>query len=165
MTKGWERAVGWGACAVSIALLVAALVASRVEAATGLRVGSVRVEEAVVALAAVPGRPAAGYFTLSGGPATLTSVASPLASRVEMHSSSMAGGVMSMEKLAAVLVHAGTRATFAPGGNHLMIFGLASTVKAGSTVPLQLHFADGQTVRVEARAVAPGMAMEMHEGH
>ena len=160
MAKGWERAVGWGACAVSIALLVAALVASRVEAATALRV-----DKAVVALAAVPGRPAAGYFTLSGGPATLTSVASPLASRIEMHSSSMAGGVMSMEKLAAVLVRAGTPVSFAPGGNHLMIFDLRASVKPGSTVPLQLHFADGQTLRVEARAVAPGMAMEMHEGH
>ena len=109
MAKGWERAVGWGACAVSIALLVVALIASRVEAATVLRA-----DNAVVALAAVPGRPAAGYLNLSGGPATLTGVASPLAKRVEMHSSSMAGGVMSMDKLAAVLVRADHPASFSP---------------------------------------------------
>lgn len=160
MAYSWERVIGWGACVMAVVLLVAALVGSRVEAATPLRA-----ERAEVALATVPGRPAAGYFALSGGPATLVSAASPLAERIEMHSSSMAGGVMSMDKLPAVMVRAGRPVTFAPGGSHLMIFGLAASVKPGSTVPLLLRFADGQTLRVEARAVAPGMAMEMHEGH
>ena len=160
MARTWERALGWMACAVSVGLLVVALVASRVEAAAGLQVTN-----ASVTLPTVPGRPGAGYLTLTGGPATLTSVASPLATRIEMHSSSMAGGVMSMDKLPAVMIRAGTPVRFAPGGNHLMIFGLPASVKPGSTVPLLLKFKDGQTIRVEARAVAPGQAMEMHEGH
>lgn len=160
MTIAWERAVGWAACAAAVILLLGALVGGRVEASPELTVHG-----ATVRLAAVPGRPAAGYFMLNGGPATLVSVASPLATRVEMHSSSMAGGVMRMDALPAVVVRADAPVTFAPGGNHLMLFGMPASVKPGSTVPLLFRFADGRTVRVEASTVAAGAAMTMHGAH
>lgn len=154
----WERTLGWGACAAAVLLLAAALLAARVEAAAGLSAS-----DAVVRLATVPGRPAAGYMTLRGGPATLVAVASPLAERVEMHSTTMAGGMMKMESLAAALVRADRPFIFKPGGAHLMIFGLQAT-KPGAVVPLVLRFDDGRTLKVEARAVAPGAAMTGH-GH
>ncbi len=151
MAGTWERAIGWGACAGAVLLLIVALIGVRVQAAAGTRVS-----DAVVRLAAVPGRPGAGYFTVSGGPATLESVSSPLASRIELHSSSMAGGVMRMDALPSVKLRAGEIVRFAPGGNHLMIFGLRSDVKTGATVPLDFHFAGGRVVRVTATTVAPG---------
>lgn len=151
MAGAWERTIGWGACAGAVLLLIVALIGVRVEAAAGTRVG-----DAVVQLAAVAGRPGAGYFTVRGGPATLESVSSPLASRIELHSSSMAGGVMRMALLPAVELRAGEIVRFAPGGSHLMIFGLHRDVKPGARVPLDFHFAGGRVVRVTATTVAPG---------
>ena len=46
-----------------------------------------------------------------------------------------------------------------------MIFGLRGDLKAGATVPLVLRFKDGRSLRVEARAVAPGTALPMHGSH
>ena len=59
----------------------------------------------------------------------LEKVESPLAARVEMHSSSMAGGVMSMKQEDRVAVPAGGQVTFGPGAYHLMLIGLTRTLK------------------------------------
>nr|WP_295659954.1 copper chaperone PCu(A)C [Polymorphobacter sp.] len=124
-----------------------------------------RVTAAWVRLAAVPGRPAAGYFTLSAGaaPVELVGVVSPLA-RIELHGMSMAGGVMRMDALPSVRVAANERTSFAPGGRHLMLFNLPASVKPGATVPLTFRFASGTTIAVDAVASAAGadapMAME-----
>ncbi len=160
MTRVWERTVGFGAVAVAVALLIfALLIGVRVEAAAGLKATA-----AMVRLAAVPGRPAAGYVTLAGADATLVAVASPLAARIEMHSSTMTGGIMRMDKLPSAVVGAAAPLVFAPGGNHLMIFGLHD-VKPGGTVPLVFTFKDGRTLRTEARAVAAEAAMMGHASH
>ncbi|GGE14727.1 hypothetical protein GCM10011529_21400 [Polymorphobacter glacialis] len=113
-----------------------------------------RVEGAWVRLAAVPGRPSAGYLGLTGGgqPDRLTGVTAPGA-RIEMHSMSMANGVMKMARLEGVPIPAGGKVAFAQGGNHLMIFGLAGTPK---TLPLTLQFASGAKVTVNAAVQAAG---------
>lgn len=135
-------------------LLIAAMITGTVpaDAATGARIAG-----AWVRLAAVPGHPAAGYFTLSAGsaPVELTGVASPLA-RVELHGMSTAGGVMRMNTLPSVRVAAGQRTSFSPAGSHLMIFDVPATVRPGATLPLTFRFADGTTVRVDAVARAAG---------
>lgn len=114
-----------------------------------------------VRLAAAPGRPAAGYFTLTGGAtdATLVSVSSPVAGRVELHESmTMAGGMgaMTMRPLAQVAVPARRGVAFAPGGKHLMIFDVAPGVKPGGAIRLRFSFADGKVLALDARSVAAG---------
>lgn len=114
---------------------------------------------AYVRLAAVPGRPAAGYFALRGGAKdmTLVRVAAPGVSRAEMHGSRMtASGMVTMESLATVPVPAKTDVAFAPGGRHVMLFDLPQTVRPGSLVPLTLHFADGVAAKVDAKVIAAG---------
>lgn len=109
----------------------------------------------------VPGRPSAGYVTIEGGgqPDRLVGATAP-GTRIELHSMSMTGGVMQMRKLEALPVPAGSRAVFAPGGNHLMIFGLTSAMKS---LEITFDFASGKTARVVAPIHAAG-AMD-HEGH
>ena len=145
------RLFGWLACAGAVVLLVVAIVTgtSPATAATGPQVSG-----AVVRLPVVPGRPAAGYFTLTANaaPAELTTVTSPLA-RFELHGMSMAGGVMRMDRLPSVRVAAGASATFAPGGAHLMIFNLPS-LRPGAILPLTFVFADGSRLRIDAVVVA-----------
>ena len=107
-----------------------------------------RADKAEVRLNAVPGRPAAGYLTITGGgqPDRLIGVTAPGA-RIELHDMTMAGGVMSMAKLDAVPVPAGGTVSFTPGGKHLMIFGIAGAPK---TLPLTLAFGSGKKVTVTA---------------
>ena len=98
---------------------------------------------------AVAGTNGVGYLVVAntGKADALVEVESPLAAKVEMHSSSMAGGVMSMKKEDRVPVPAGGKAVFGPGGYHLMLIGLTKTMKAGDQVPATLTFASGATVK------------------
>lgn len=147
------RIFGWLACAGAVILLVVAMVTG-VSPATAAATAA-RVTAATVRLAVVPGRPGAGYFTLTAGaaPAELTGVTSPLA-RVELHGMSMAGGVMRMDRLPSVRVAGGASVRFAPGGQHLMLFDLPASVHAGATLPLVFTFADGAHVAVDAAVTA-----------
>lgn len=115
----------------------------------------------------VPGRPSAGYLALTGGgqPDRLTSATAP-GVRIEMHDMTMAGGVMRMAKLDALPVPAGAAVRFAPGGRHLMIFGLAATA---TSLPITLGFASGGkvtvTAAVRAAGDAPATTPDPHAGH
>ena len=108
---------------------------------------------------AVAGTNGVGYLvvTNTGKADVLVKVESPAAARVEMHSSSMAGGVMSMKKEDRVPVPAGGKAVFGPGGYHLMLIGLTKTTKAGDQVPATLTFASGAKVKASF-AVGMGAA-------
>ena len=118
------------------------------------------VSDAWVRLPAVPGNPAAAYFTLHGGPEAdrLVTIESPKAARIELHESRMIDGQMTMRALAAVAVPAGGTATFAPAGDHAMLFGVDPSVGPNGTLPLSFRFASGKTLAVDARTVAAGDA-------
>ena len=116
---------------------------------------------------AVAGTNGIGYLSIAnaGKADALVKVESPLAARVEMHSSSMAGGVMSMKPEARVAVPSGGRATFAPGGYHLMLIGLSKTVKAGDQLPATLTFASGAKLPVSfsvGMGAPPAMGAMQH---
>lgn len=127
------------------------------------------VEGAWVRLSPVSSRPAGGYFTVKGGPKAdaLVGASSPKAERVEMHSMTMTDGVMRMRAEKSLAVPAYGKLLFAPGGNHLMLFGVAAGVQPGQTVPLTLVFQSGAkvTTTAEVRAAnAPAKAAEpMHQ--
>ena len=100
-----------------------------------------------------------GYMVLANhgrSADALVKVESPLAERVEMHSSAMTGGVMSMKAETRVAVPAGGKATFGPGAYHLMLIGLKKTLKPGDQAPATLTFASGAKLKV-AFAVSAGM--------
>ncbi|HEU0044080.1 copper chaperone PCu(A)C [Sphingomonas sp.] len=111
----------------------------------------VSVENAWVRLSAVPGRPAAGYFTVSSADRsrTLLGVGSTAFRRAELHES-MAGG---MRALPSVPVPSGKDVAFTPGGRHLMLFEVEPSVAPGSEMPLQFTFDDGASVVVAAKVV------------
>jgi len=116
---------------------------------------------------AAAGMNGAGYLTLSNrGKAaeTLTAVETPAAARVEVHRSSMAGGVMSMRPQPATPIPPGQTVTFAPGGLHLMLLGLKQPLKAGDSFPATLVFASGARMKVTFKvAVAAPAADPMHD--
>jgi len=138
--------------------LAALLAAAPGAAAPASGAAAPAVEGAWVRLPAIAGRPAAGYFTIKGGPQpdALIAAASAKAQRIEMHSTSMAGGVMRMRAEQAMPIPANGTLSFAPGGNHLMLFGLAAGLKPGDRLPITLSFQSGAKTNTSAelRAVA-----------
>jgi len=108
----------------------------------------------------------AGFMTLKNPdakPDALVAVASPLARTVQIHQSSMSGGMASMKAVARVTVPAGGAVTFAPGGYHLMFIGLTKAVKTGDAVPATLTFASGAKVKVSfVASVGPPVAGHAH---
>lgn len=123
----------------------------------------VTVDHGWVRLPVVAGRPAAAYFTLHGGKqgAILIAVSSADATSAQMHESMEMNGVSSMAPLTQVAAPAGGKVEFAPGGKHVMLFGLKPGVAPGAKVRLHFAFADGKTIdtaveTVAATAPAPG---------
>ncbi len=110
------------------------------------------VEGAWVRLPAVSSRPAGGFFTVKAGakPDALIAASSPKAERIELHSVVHENGVMRMRAETSMPVPANGTLAFAPGGNHLMLFGLSSDVKAGDRLPLTLTFQSGAKVATTA---------------
>jgi copper(I)-binding protein len=112
--------------------------------------------DAWVRLPAVAGRPAGGYFMAHGTPTAdaLVAVTSPKAERIELHSMTNENGVMKMRKEESFALPAKGTLIFAPGGAHLMLFGLSADVKPGGKVPLTFRFKSGATVTLDAEARA-----------
>jgi copper(I)-binding protein len=113
---------------------------------------------ATIRLAAVPGRPAAGYLSLAvrGDRGALVSVTSPLAGRIEMHETMASGTMTSMRPLLRIPVRDGDILAFTPGGRHLMLFDLDRSVSAGSRVALVFHFERGGPATLSAEVVPTG---------
>ena len=122
-----------------------------------------KVESAWVRRNPVPGRPSAGYLTITGGgaPDRLVGVTSP-GLQIEVHSMTMTGGVMKMTRIGVLPVPAGAMVILASGGNHLMIFGLGG---AARTLPLTLAFGSGLQVMTTAEVRSAAAATDRHAGH
>ncbi|MCF7202406.1 copper chaperone PCu(A)C [Pseudomonas oligotrophica] len=94
----------------------------------------------------------------------LLSAQTPRAERAELHTHKQVGEVMRMMQVEAVEIPAGGRVEFAPGGYHLMLFGLKQPLKAGERFPVTLTFdkAGEQTVEVSIQDDAPTGAVHGH---
>jgi copper(I)-binding protein len=106
--------------------------------------------------ATVPSQKSTGAFVTltSSEDAKVVGAASPAAAAVELHSSSMEGGVMQMRAVMVVDLPAGKAVELKPGGIHVMLMGLARPATAGDTLPLVFTVEDkaGKRSQVEVRA-------------
>ena len=151
---------------ISALALLVSLVACKQQESAKAPSETLSITDAVIRLAPIESRPAAAYFIIHGGktPDRLTAVSSSKAARIELHESSMQGGMMSMKPLAGADVPAGGQLAFKPGGNHAMVFGIDPAVKPGTSIPLHFTFQSGATIDADAKTLAAGddMSMEMH---
>lgn len=114
---------------------------------------------------------AAGCYVTLTAPTDdrLVAVETPAAGRGEIHTMSMAGGVMRMRKLAdGIALPAGKPVALKPGAEHVMLIGPKTALTPGATVALTLRFKTAAPVTVTAPVkTAPppsmsGMSMESH---
>ncbi|MFO7584535.1 MAG: copper chaperone PCu(A)C [Anaerolineales bacterium] len=85
----------------------------------------------------------------------LLSAASDAAEDVQIHQTTMSGGVMSMSEVFGVEIPAGGQAELKPGGYHVMLIGLKQELNAGQIVTLRLVFQNAGEVVVEAEVRNP----------
>lgn len=132
------------------------IVALSIAAAASPAIAQPHLQDAWVRLSAVTGRPAAGFFTAHGTkkPDAVISITTPKAERVEMHSVSLENGVMRMRPEKSMAIPAYRETKLAPGGSHLMLFGVSPDVKPGSNIPLTFRFQSGETSTVNATVKA-----------
>lgn len=83
----------------------------------------------------------AAYMELeSGDTVAIIKIESPLAGRVEIHSTTNDKGVMKMRKVNELTLPAGKTVKLTPGGMHLMLLDLKKPIKDGDTIPFALTF-------------------------
>lgn len=120
------------------------------------------VDKAWVRLSPNEDTPSGGYFTVHGGEedVRLLSVTSPAVLRIEMHESVERDSMMSMQSVNGVDIPARKDVEFAPGGRHLMIWGINPGVKAQGKLPLTFIFSNGDRILYDAviRATGDGAA-------
>ena len=145
-------------------ILLFAILGSTLPAAAG------QIEVTAPWLRATPrGAPVAGgYATIVNHGATpdrLIGASIPMAPNGEVHSMTMANGIMHMARLADGLAIApGATVTLEPGGNHLMFLKPTAQLKEGEHVTGSLSFAKAGTIDVTfavagmAARTAPGAA-------
>lgn len=115
----------------------------------------------------------AGFITVTAGAAggQLVGATTDEAETVEIHTMAMEGDVMRMRRVDAIDIPAGGAASLAPGGDHLMIFGVDPAQLEDGEMDLVLTFADGQTLPVTlpvsdtAPDLNPDSGAMGHEGH
>lgn len=106
---------------------------------------------------------AAGYLVLAGGDTSdqLLGASSPVAAAVSLHRTDASGAMVATD---VVEVPAGTDVPFVPGGDHLMLEGLAAPLLPGESVALDLEFAEAGTLRVEAPVIALVDVLDTYDG-
>ncbi|HUQ13453.1 MAG TPA: copper chaperone PCu(A)C [Novosphingobium sp.] len=155
-----SRAIGAG---VGAALLVLAGCGDKTAEAPPQAVGTlpdnptgITVTDAKVQLPVVAGRPGVAYFTVSqanGAPRTIVAVEVAGAGRAEMHETMDNGGMSSMKPVARVPIEPGNSVEFAPGGRHVMLFGIDPKLRAGGETEIIVSFAEGDSATAKADIV------------
>ena len=97
------------------------------------------------------------YLTIenAGGADRLTSVALPQGGEATLHFGTNAGGIARMRPMSEGLaIASGTEIQLRPGGDHVMIMGLAGPLREGDAVPVVLHFEKAGDRQIAARVEA-----------
>lgn len=98
-------------------------------------------------------RNTAAYATLintSATPARLIGAAVVGASKAELHNSVMENGIMRMRQVEAIDIPAAGSVSLAPGGLHIMVFGLENGLEAGNTATITLTVEGSGDLTIEA---------------
>jgi copper(I)-binding protein len=99
-----------------------------------------------------------GYVTIkntSDKAETLISASTSRASRMEVHEMAMDDGVMKMRKLEnGITIPAGGSISLAPGGNHMMFFGVEKPFAEGDMIPVEFKFEHAGTVKVDLKTTS-----------
>lgn len=101
----------------------------------------------------------AGYLTVTNRgdvAVAIVGASSNVAEKVELHTTREVDGLMRMEKLEGLAIAPGERVELAPGGKHLMLFGLAFRLVPGDDVQICLQLVSNEEVCTDAEVRMSG---------
>lgn len=96
----------------------------------------------------------------SAADVTLLGGAAALAQRLEVHE--VVAGVM-RKKEGGLVIASGQTQMLKPGGNHIMLIGLAQALEAGTEVTLTLEFSNGEQVEVTVPVKVVNLEQEHYD--
>ncbi len=120
--------------------------------------GGLRAESAYIREMPPGQRVTAAFMTVvNSGNQTcvLTGVSSPVAARAEIHGHSHHKGVMRMRRVPALELAPESSLVMAPGGYHVMLFGLKGKISDSEHYPLTLYFEGCPELAVDAEVRSP----------
>ena len=127
---------------------------------TGVIYAEVIVTDATVRLLP-PGVPnTAAYFSIQNSSDTtqiLIGASADFATKAEIHNHIMVNDMMRMEQQSEVVINPGQSVHFAPGGLHIMLFGLKQPLSEGESVAISLQTKDGESIIISAKVARPSV--------
>jgi copper(I)-binding protein len=127
---------------------------------TGVIYAEIIVTDATVRLLP-PGVPnTAAYFSIQNSSDTtqiLIGASADFATKAEIHNHIMVNDMMRMEQQSEVVIQPGESVQFAPGGLHLMLFGLKQPLLEGQSVAISLQTKDGEFIVIQANVARPSV--------
>lgn len=125
---------------------------------TGSLFAEIIVTDATVRLLP-PGVPnTAAYFSIQNHSDTsqiLIGASADFATKAEIHNHILVDDMMSMQQQSEVVIQPGESVQFAPGGLHIMIFGLKTPLREGQSVEISLQTKGGESISITAKVARP----------
>lgn len=125
---------------------------------TGSLFAEIIVTDATVRLLP-PGVPnTAAYFSIQNNSDTsqiLIGASADFATKAEIHNHILVDDMMSMQQQSEVVIQPGESVQFAPGGLHIMIFGLKTPLREGQSVEISLQTKGGESISITAKVARP----------
>ncbi len=141
-------------CLIALAIALGLSLSAR---AGGKPEGDIVVEAAWARASIGAAKAGAAYLTITniGDRADrLLAVATPAAARAELHTHEIENDIARMRAIDAIDLPAGGTTEMAPGGLHIMLFGLKAPLQKGDDFPLTLTLANGGEVEIRVSVVA-----------
>ncbi len=113
----------------------------------------IQIEDAYVNAPPPISNVAAGFFIVSNHSTQsvdITHISSPVAGKVEIHSTSHEHGQMKMRKVDKLSIPSHESVTLSPGNMHLMFMQLKHVLNPGEHTEITVEFSNGDTVTVDA---------------
>jgi copper(I)-binding protein len=127
---------------------------------TGALYAEVTITNATVRLLP-PGVPnTAAYFSVQNSSDTdqiLIGASADFATKAEIHNHILVDDMMRMQQQSEVVIKPGETVQFAPGGLHIMLFGLKEPLLEGQSVAISLQTQDGESIIITANVARPSV--------
>jgi copper(I)-binding protein len=127
---------------------------------TGALYAEVTITNATVRLLP-PGVPnTAAYFLVQNSSDTdqiLIGASADFATKAEIHNHILVDDMMRMQQQSEVVIKPGETVQFAPGGLHIMLFGLKEPLLEGQSVAISLQTQDGESIIITANVARPSV--------
>ena len=94
----------------------------------------------------------------------LVAVATPAAARAELHTHEIENNIARMRAVEAIDLPGGGTTEMAPGGLHVMLFGLKAPLRQGNDFPLTLTLAHGGDVQIRVSVAAAAARAPASDG-